>query len=701
MSCNGACEHPGCNVRVPGVAPDARAFAVSGVPDAALHGCARPVVSGADFGGVNIVGGERAAIVGEGHVGDFGGVNIVGCAHPVPHTHDFAGMVIAGTSPVETFFSNLAAGRPLNMPAPNAMAVPYGFRCDRWRNDAESFVMPPGGQIQRYQGWFRICTPLAPPRPQARPQAPRPQARPKPAAKPAAKPMQPKRPPAKPAPAGMVCTVWRNAGTPRPGWTVEKLPGGWWRECRPAAKPMGKPIAVAPSPDVEEAKLCAMAAPEEIALTEPDTILWWLTCGERADEDIEALILAMFEAGRDGEASAILEALGASPVGRVARGVMPVAFGGRATTAPPLQRTAQRGAVRAMALPVRAHIAAVARGGTPPARAARPPATPPAPGTACLPWRQGGGPVRTGSWREDAPGFPGWWRECWSTAAPPPAAPDPWAQWAQPADPWAQAPQPSPWAAPPTWPTWPSWQAPAPIPMAPAPPSEAELCMMATPEEMAFTDPGAIVWWLTCGPRAVADVEALFFAMVSAGRDAEADAIARALSEGESFVGALPDWLRTADDVFSSVWDTVKEVVPYGGAIDTLHRARRGLMYGPDAAKPTGRTAPTAPARRGVAEAIRESQRLVRAARKGDAAATASIARAKDEASTNAEARRRWAVLVATMTDHDKRVDALTEGRAPALTASAGTSKAGTAGTSAGRGGGGGGGFLGLLGGGR
>lgn len=466
MSCNGACEHPGCNVRVPGTAPDARAFAVSGTPAAALEGCGPPIIGGSDFGGVNIVG----------------------CAAPFPHVHveghaggDFAGMVVAGPSPVETFWGNLFGGRAPTMPAPNAMPCPPGFICERWRNDTDPVTMPPGGQVQRYQGWWRIARPA--PRAGALPPRPKPGAAPKP--KPTAKPSSAKpaaRPPAKPAPPGMTCGPWRSdRAAVRFGATNENLSApwaGWWRECRPKPAAPTKPVPVAPTPDAEEAKLCAMAPPDEIALTEPDVILWWLTCGERAE----------------------------------------------------------------------------------------------------------------------------------------------------------------------------------------------------------------------------ADVEALLFAMVAAGRDAEAEAIVAALSEGEAYVGQLPGWLRTADDAFSSVWDAVKEVVPYGGAIDTLHRARRGLMYGPEAAKPSaGRPA----AGRGVGEAIREAQRLVRAARKGDAAATASITRAKEEASRNPEARRRWAVLVATMADHDKRVDALTEGRAPALVASApgATTRAAPAKPAAG-GGTGGGGFLGLLGGG-
>lgn len=700
MTCNGACEHPGCNIRVPGTAPDARAFAVSGTPAAALEGCAPPIISG----------------------GDFGGVALVGCAAPFPHTHhvvgeggDFAGTVVAGPSAMETFWGNLFGGRPVTMPAPNAVAVPAGFRCERWRNDTDPVAMPPGGQVQRHQGWWRICVPLAPPRPPPqRPAArPKPAAPPKPAAKPAAaKP--PPRPPAKPPAPGMTCGPWRNWGAPRAGWTVEQAPAGfpgWWRECRPV-KPVGKPAPIAPTPDVEEAKLCAMAPPEEIALTEPDVILWWLTCGERAESDVEALLWAMFDAGRDVEATAILEALGESAVGAMARGVLPRALGGRPVAAPLASR-------KPAAAPARAHVAAVAKGLPPPPRAARPPAMPPAAGWSCNPWRQGSGPIRTGSVREEAPGFPGWWRECWPTvpqgdpwgAVPWPVAPpyqDPWSA----APPWPQVPAQDPWTIPgftppfapqssAQWPTAaPQWPAPAP-PV--ADPTEAQLCAMASPEEIAYVDVPTILWWLTCGPRAEADVEALFFAMVAAGRDAEADTVARAMSQGESFVGQLPGWLRTADDAFSSVWDAVKEVVPYGGAIDTLHRARRGLMYGPEAAKPTTAARPATPARRGVGEAIREAQRLVRASRKGDAAATASITRAKVEATRTPEARRRWAVLVATMADHDKRVDALTEGRAPALTASATTSTAARPAPArpAAKGGGAGGGFLGLLGGGR
>lgn len=113
---------------------------------------------------------------------------------------------------------------------------------------------------------------------------------------------------------------------------------------------------------------------------------------------------------------------------------------------------------------------------------------------------------------------------------------------------------------------------------------------------------------------------------------------------GQGF--AIPREVRMVDDALSGVWSAVRPFVPYGEAIDTLHRARRGLMYG-DA---TGASA----------EEISAAQALSRRARKGDAGAKRELAALKEAATTDEAARRRWHVYVAVMRDDSKRIDALT-----------------------------------------
>lgn len=56
---------------------------------------------------------------------------------------------------------------------------------------------------------------------------------------------------------------------------------------------------------------------------------------------------------------------------------------------------------------------------------------------------------------------------------------------------------------------------------------------------------------------------------------------------------------RTVDQALDRVWNTVKDVVPYGQQIDQLHRARMDAMYGPGsplAQQPAPAPSPTSPA---------------------------------------------------------------------------------------------------------
>lgn len=276
----------------------------------------------------------------------------------------------------------------------------------------------------------------------------------------------------------------------------------------------------------------------------------------------------------------------------------------------------------------------------------------------------------------------------------------------------------------------------APPGVLPLDPTEAAdlngLCAVLGPVDAAQSDEEVAWSWLECG-QTPDDLGVFLDTLVALGRDVEASMFAEAIDNATAVsgwevggplrvaddgatltvehdhvgawevggweVGAIPTEVRVVDDVLSSVWDAVKTVVPGGGAIDAVHRARRDLMYGPTAtARP--KTAPRAATR--AESMVREAQRLVRAARKGDAAADTTLARYKAEAEANPEARRRWAVMVATMRDHDARVDARTEGRTPALVSVSATGPArlpaSTAATRpAARGGGGGLGGLGAL----
>lgn len=135
--------------------------------------------------------------------------------------------------------------------------------------------------------------------------------------------------------------------------------------------------------------------------------------------------------------------------------------------------------------------------------------------------------------------------------------------------------------------------------------------------------------------------------------------------------------VRAIDDVISSIWGSVRSVVPYGNLIDEVHQARRGIMYGPEGRLPASvapglapgarlpaRTAAPkgAPARTSssATTAIAELQRLVRAAaRAGSSSSAARDLRAlKTAARTSPEARRRWAAGVAVMRDDLARIRA-------------------------------------------
>lgn len=97
---------------------------------------------------------------------------------------------------VEQFWSNLFGGRDVSTPRVDAVPIPPGWTCSPWRKDAAAVTPAPGAVLQRYQGWWRFCTP---------PGAPR---APKPAIKPRPIPVRPPTPqtprPALPAPSPRV-----------------------------------------------------------------------------------------------------------------------------------------------------------------------------------------------------------------------------------------------------------------------------------------------------------------------------------------------------------------------------------------------------------------------------------------------------------------------------------------------------------------
>lgn len=131
-----------------------------------------------------------------------------------------------------------------------------------------------------------------------------------------------------------------------------------------------------------------------------------------------------------------------------------------------------------------------------------------------------------------------------------------------------------------------------------------------------------------------------------------------------------PREVRMVDDVLSSVWDSVRSVVPGGALIDQAHQARRRLMYG-DSATSTPRAPARAPARRtpprtsssGGNPTVRMLQATVRAASRGDAAARSTLDAWKRAASSSPAMAKRWAAAVAVMRDDARRIDRRTVAR--------------------------------------
>ena len=133
---------------------------------------------------------------------------------------------------------------------------------------------------------------------------------------------------------------------------------------------------------------------------------------------------------------------------------------------------------------------------------------------------------------------------------------------------------------------------------------------------------------------------------------------------------SAPREVRAVDDVLSSVWEGVRSFVPYGNVIDQAHQARRRLMYGDDAATATPRAAPRrAPARAPARSSssgnptVRMLQQTVRAASRGDAAASATLAAWKRAAASSPAMGRRWAAAVAVMRDDARRIERRTAAR--------------------------------------
>lgn len=130
-----------------------------------------------------------------------------------------------------------------------------------------------------------------------------------------------------------------------------------------------------------------------------------------------------------------------------------------------------------------------------------------------------------------------------------------------------------------------------------------------------------------------------------------------------------PREVRMVDDVLSSVWDSVRSVVPYGNVIDQAHQARRRLMYGDSATSTPARAPARAPARRapprssGGNPTVRMLQTTVRAASRGDAAAAATLAAWKRAARTSPAMAKRWAAAVAVMRDDARRIERRTVAR--------------------------------------
>lgn len=176
-----------------------------------------------------------------------------------------------------------------------------------------------------------------------------------------------------------------------------------------------------------------------------------------------------------------------------------------------------------------------------------------------------------------------------------------------------------------------------------------------------------------------------FLAQLLADEEADAQALVAGVE--------LPREVRQVDDVLSSIWEGVREVVPYGQQIDALHRARRAAMYGPEEGARDERGAARGRAARGgprqdtrtraqldapgrvitprtpgggvrvqaptvPSAAVASLQQLVRDASRGAPDARAELVRLKEGAAAgDVAARRRWAAAVSVMRDDDSRIE--------------------------------------------
>lgn len=75
--------------------------------------------------------------------------------------------VIVGAD-IARFWENLFAGRDVALPRVDAVPIPPGWRCGPWRRstDTTPVQMPAGGITQRYENFWRICSPPTAPAPQ-------------------------------------------------------------------------------------------------------------------------------------------------------------------------------------------------------------------------------------------------------------------------------------------------------------------------------------------------------------------------------------------------------------------------------------------------------------------------------------------------------------------------------------------------------
>lgn len=118
------------------------------------------------------------------------------------------------------------------------------------------------------------------------------------------------------------------------------------------------------------------------------------------------------------------------------------------------------------------------------------------------------------------------------------------------------------------------------------------------------------------------------------------------------FWGDAAQAFSTGDHVFDQVWQVARPLVPYGDAIDAVHRARMGLMYGNE-----GAGAGRAQAQGASDRAITDAQNLTRRSRKGDKTAQQQLVQIKEAAARgDANAVRTWRVIVLVSRDDDARI---------------------------------------------